>query len=385
MASKLWMGHGANGLCRDCWYGVGLVKAVARSIGGNALINPHRALPGTILDIKASGVTVAVANGAVRLSNFLTPLGRPLHATQLPLSVGQRLPRLTPYQQRAIAQFEDGIATYEAAWHQRLTQLRPLRLPIDEAEPGLGSIFARLPLDLEPVLAQGSPAFQDALAQHGASVLMTALTAYLMGLRSGKAGSCQAANLLEEGNTSSDTPGNASGGVRCHDIDCHDVDCCDVGLRNIRLQQRLCSEELTALFASHVPARFELDLAQSFAHNLMTVLKELRFLETALTHRQDLALGVNDAKLPSLYPILMEVVTEISEAPHRLGQALTLQVADNGAACVWFYNPAVLGEEDVARMQAEFVTGLRAIAQDPEMPMADGWQRGANLISSSLT
>ena len=334
---KLWVGYSADSPCSNSWYSVGKVKAVARSRAGVSLVNPRNAPPGTVLDIKSTGITVAVADGAVRLSNFLTPLGRPLLPVQLPLTIGHRLPRLTAYQQRAIAQFERDISEHEAAWHQRLSQLQPLALPNSKGEPGLGSIFARLPLALEPALSQGNGIFQDYLAQFGGGLLLTALTGYLMALSQDSA--CRG----------------------------------DIGLRSTSLQQMLCSEELTALFASHVPARFALDLNQALDHNLAVVLEELRFLEGALTHRQDLALGINEAKLPSLYPVLMEVVVEIAEAPHRLGQALTIQVTESGGACAWFYNPAVLGEEEVIQMQEEFIQGLLTMAQAHEVPFSRCW------------
>ncbi len=364
-AIKLWMGHSTDSLCGISWYGVGLVKAVARSRGGKTRVTPCNALPGTVLEIKSNGVTVAVADGAVRLSNFLTPLGRPLLPTQLPLTIGQRLPRLTPYQQRSISQFEQGIAAHETTWHQRLSQLRPLQLPHSNCEPGLGSIFARCPLELEPVLAQCSEEFQDYLAQFGGGVLLTALTGYLMG-------------VCKQGATSRQQPipEEEESGVKST---CRG----DIGLRSTRLQQMLCSEELTALFASHVPARFSLDLDEALTHNLAVVLEELRFLEQALTHRQDLALGVNEAKLPSLYPVLMEVVTELSEAPHRLGQALTIQVSESGGDCAWFYNPAVLGEEEVMQMQMEFISGFRAIAQSPGIPFSHYWGACCSLVSGA--
>lgn len=352
-AAKLWMGYSTDSLCQSSWYSVGLVKAVAHSRGGRARINPRSAPPGTVLDIKANGITVAVTDGAVRLSNFLTPLGRPLLPNQLPLTVGQRLPRLTAYQQRAIAQFEKTIQDHETTWHQRLTQLQPLRLPHSDGAPGLGSIFARLPLDLEPALAEGNGEFQSYLAEFGGAVLLTALTGYLMGLCQGAASGQQPMSLvIDDGFYSQST---------CRG---------EIGLRSARLQQMLCSEELTALFASHVPARFELNLDQALASNLAVVLEELQFLEQALTHRQDLALVINEAKLPSRYPVLIEMVTEIAEAPHRLGQALTIQVTESGGACAWFYNPAVLGEEVVRHLQKDFVLGLRAMAQAPGMPLS---------------
>ncbi len=363
---KLWVGYSADSPCCDSWYGVGFVKAVARSRGGAARANPRNAPPGTVLDIKSNGVTVAVVDGAVRLSNFLTPLGRPLLPTQLPLTIGQRLPRLTPYQQRAITQFEGGIAAHEMTWHQRLTQLRPLQLPQSEGEPGLGSIFARLPLELEPTLASGNGEFQDCLAQFGGGILLTALTGYLMSLCQGAASRRSSIDLSGDD--------GAWGKSACRG---------EIGLRSTRLQQMLCSEELTALFASHVPACFALDLTEALSHNLAVVLEELRFLENALTHRQDLVLGINEEKLPSLYPVLMEVGTEISEAPHRLGQALTIQVTESGEACVWFYNPAVLGEEEVAQMQADFIRGLQAIAQFPDRPFSQCWSACALAVSGA--
>ena len=334
-ATKLWLGYGADSLCSNSWYGVDQVKVIARSRAGTALINPRNAPPGTVLDIHPQGITVAVLNGAVRLSNFLTPLGRPLLGTQLPLSIGQRLPRLKPFQLRTIAQLEKRIADHEPAWLHRLTHLNPLRLPLAEGEPGLGSIFARLPLELDPSFARGNEAFQDCLAQFGGAVLLTVLAAYLQGL----------------------SDGESTAGV-------------EVGLRSSGLQQLLCSDELAALFASHVPARFGVQPHHSLLENLEVVLDELSFLEQALTHRQDLALGVNPTKLPSLYPVLIEVVADMTELPHRLGQALTIQVAESGEACAWFYNPAVLSPEDVAQMQEGFGALLSAIAQAPERPFS---------------
>lgn len=334
-ATKLWLGYGADSLCSNSWYGVEQVKVIARSRAGAALVNPRNAPPGTVLDIQPQGITVAVLNGAVRLSNFLTPLGRPLLGTQLPLSIGQRLPRLKPFQLRTIAQLEKQIANHEPAWLRRLTQLQPLQLPLAEGEPGLGSIFARLPFDFGPGVVQGHEAFQDCLAQFGGAVLLTVLAAYLQGISGGESGA----------------------GV-------------EVGLRSGGLQQLLCSDELAALFASHVPARFGVKPEQSLVENLEVVLDELSFLEQALTHRQDLILGVNPTKLPSLYPVLLEVVAEITELPHRLGQALTIQVTESGEACAWFYNPAVLSSEDVADMQTGFRKLLGAIAQAPEQPFS---------------
>jgi hypothetical protein len=352
-ALKLWLGYGADSLGRNSWYAVGQVKVVARSRRGAAAANPYEAPPGTVLDISPSGVTVSVVDGVVRLSQFLTPLGRPLAASQLPLSVGQHLPKLTLFQQRAIAQLATSIADHESTWHRRLTELCPLPLPYGAGEPGLGSIFGHAPLALEASLAQGTAAFHNDLAEFGGAVLLTVLGSYFLELSQSEAGQQVPLSQEEKGTSSRNSP----------------VSLGDIGLRSHRLQHGLRSEELAALFASHVPARFSLDLRGALRPNLEVVLRELSFLEEAVTHRQDLALGINPTKLPSLYALLVELVAEVAEQPHRLGQALTIQLAESGEACTWFYNPAVLSEEEVQLMQEGFLARLAAIAQAPQLPL----------------
>ena len=334
--TKLWTGYSADSFGRNSWYAVGSVRSMPRARGDRD--RRQIAPPGTVLDIKPNGVVVAVKHGSVRLTNFLTPLGRPISPNQLPVTIGQRLPHLTAFQHRAIARFEANITTQESLWHKRLSQLEPLQLPQSTGEPGLGSIFARLPLDLEMATLKGSSAFQTHLAEFGGAVLLTALAGYLHSLNP--------------------HPSRIAVSQR------------SIGLRSNRLRQVLCSEELMALFASHVPACFAVDGDRNLDANLAIVLSELRLLEQALTHRQDLALETHDAKRPSRYPILVEMVTELSEAPHRLGQSLTIQITESGEHCAWFYNPAVLGEAEVRQLQSAFVASLAAMAKAPEKPLS---------------
>ncbi|NJN32387.1 MAG: hypothetical protein HC824_19655 [Synechococcales cyanobacterium RM1_1_8] len=92
--AKLWLGHGQSSPAWP-WYGVQRAELVYLSAPGSAKVRP-----GTILDKSGAGLTVAVGDGALRLSGFLSAEGKAWDTMALPVSPGQQLPSLTPAQRR---------------------------------------------------------------------------------------------------------------------------------------------------------------------------------------------------------------------------------------------------------------------------------------------
>jgi len=105
--------------------GSGLVivrEAAAAGMGSGAE-------PGTVLAAGADAVTVATADGDIRLSRFTTLDGTPLSVAGLTASYGIRAGQRLPEPDRELAETERAVRRNEACWLRRLTGLRPLELP----------------------------------------------------------------------------------------------------------------------------------------------------------------------------------------------------------------------------------------------------------------
>ncbi|NJN32388.1 MAG: hypothetical protein HC824_19660 [Synechococcales cyanobacterium RM1_1_8] len=254
-------------------------------------------------------------------------------------------------------------------------------MPYDSGQPaGVGAIFAQAPLALRSLLDHSPPAFLDILTEEGATLLLTAFVAFLGELNQwqglhpwGQHCPVELQPLAGHRPWVGDRLGGDFPGrdamANPATAPALGLTLGDLGLRTVHLEQTLHSDLLAALFTGHVPARFSLDLQQPLGANVGRIRMELDGLEIALTHRQDLSLALRPITSASAYPVLVELVADISDAPHTLGQALTVQFTEEGDACNWFYNPAILTEEEVELMQQRFLAILNAIAQAPQTPL----------------
>ena len=142
---------------RPYWNPLCTAKILARSgwVSVSAAgTTASRAAPGTVLEVSDDSVTVACADGAVRLTDFLGEDGQPAAANAL-FETGETLPLLTAQLRDAIDRNLRGLARMDGVWRARLAGLHPVELPF------LGQAKGEL---VEQVLSLSPDRFLPALA-----------------------------------------------------------------------------------------------------------------------------------------------------------------------------------------------------------------------------
>lgn len=100
---------------------------------GHAALTESRAAPGTVIAVDEASLTVAFADGALRLSGLTAVDGKPVVATDH-ATVGDVLPSLSDIDRAAISERMRPVAKAEGRLRRALASAVPLSLPFSRAE-----------------------------------------------------------------------------------------------------------------------------------------------------------------------------------------------------------------------------------------------------------
>jgi len=118
--------------------------------------------PGSVLDADASGLTVACADGALRVTELRELSGAPISAEQalerLNLSIGESLHGLDEAQRAHLSAVVAQHCPHESVWTRRLLALEPLALPWPEPAAAATRPAEIRELELPPALMEFSEA-----------------------------------------------------------------------------------------------------------------------------------------------------------------------------------------------------------------------------------
>ncbi len=271
------------------------------------------AVPGTLLALTDSSLTLAAADYPVQISGLTALDGSEIAIHDLALRLGDRLPLLDDAIQERVTAVTAQTARQESFWVSQLAALNPVEIPYASHSESSNGRYQRQVMPLSP--------------SHDADHLTAAFAAYLSRL--------------------------------C------DNDAFDIAVSYPALQTQVSG--LASYFAAELPFRVQLDpqapAAQTLA-NLQTELNTLRhkrhtFAWDALARYpqlKSLQASANRALLP-----VAVVQTDDAAYQPSVGSELTILISANGMK--WLYDTAVFTPEAIAAMQSQFATFLDNIAE----------------------
>jgi natural product biosynthesis luciferase-like monooxygenase protein len=113
------------------------------------------AQPGQVLEATADSLTVATANGAIRLASLLDADGKPATPRAL-FNTGDILPALSPEAADQLTATAERLAKHQRHWRARLTDMTPVQVPLARATTGPADCAVEdvaLPADLDRATA----------------------------------------------------------------------------------------------------------------------------------------------------------------------------------------------------------------------------------------
>ncbi len=315
-AAKLWLGHDY----------LMVREAVSETADSGAA-------PGEILAISTDGLLIACKEGAIRLTELQDRSGQRVCPVKLAehenWQPGSPLPALEAAVAESIDQCNKDYARYETYWSKRLQQLEPVELPFGQVHPERSHAsyqHADMPL----------PDALGTLTQHGRLSGLTAFAALYLSRIGGKA-----------------------------DFD-------------LTLQTQAIAQ-LTAntqnLFARLLPLKVSIGQQQSVTDYLAAFDTSLQALETRGTHASDLFIrdpDLHHVQHCEAFPVALLQSASLADAPDltQLRNELVLIVSESDQAIRWAYNPTMLSEADIARMQEQFLSLLADGLQQPDKPVS---------------
>lgn len=136
------------------WLPGGVVAV--RSAHPLPISSTYQGIPGQVLQVDETGISIATSDSAVLLSQLTTLSGQELTTetlvTNYSLSKGVILPELEPSLQKEISQRYENICSYESAWVRQLAQLVPFKhpyLPLESTVKYSDALAQRFPIDLK--------------------------------------------------------------------------------------------------------------------------------------------------------------------------------------------------------------------------------------------
>ena len=305
-------------------------------IAGTAAPSPSRsdARPGTVVALDEHGVTVAVADGDLRLGALTTLSGLPLGPTELPgaPAVGTVLPSLPADEAERIGALDGGaVVRAERFWSRRLATLRPVPAPFADpqaASPGEPRWMVRDVAVPPGFHGPGSSGPNLVPAE-----LVAALAIYL-------------GRINREGEI-------------------------DLAVR----MPSIARDGLHALFATVLRLRLRTDEAQSFREMVTAVQAELDNVARRGTYARDLV-----DRHPPLrnrggaprFPVQIDLSPFPAVAPLGPHEVADLRVELDGgtSACRLTYREGVIAAPDAARIAEQLETLFAGIVAAPNVPVA---------------
>jgi methionyl-tRNA formyltransferase len=288
------------------------------------------AQPGTVVAADLSGITVATADGDLRLTRLEATCGRAVSAGEAQSEFGLRAgTRLDVPSADAVARLSGlnaEVCPHEGFWLRRLETQETVELPtIDRSAPPQPAQWTHL----------------DAAHPAGAGERGDTLVAAALGLLARLA----------------------------------DKDAFDVGFADTALADQVGADG--AWFAAQVPLRAEIDFALPFARLRDAVAAERAQLRRRGTFATDAVARTPElramavARDPRVLPVSVLLVRSLDAAAGRPGNELTVAFTDDGRASRWVFDAAKLSRGQVQALQAQFAELLAAADADAQRPLAE--------------
>ena len=286
--------------------------------------------PGTVVAADLSGITVATADGDLRLTRLEATCGRAVSAGEAQSEFGLRAgTRLDVPSADAVARLSGlnaEVCPHEGFWLRRLETQETVELPtIDRSAPPQPAQWTHL----------------DAAHPAGAGERGDTLVAAALGLLARLA----------------------------------DKDAFDVGFADTALADQVGADG--AWFAAQVPLRAEIDFALPFARLRDAVAAERAQLRRRGTFATDAVARTPElramavARDPRVLPVSVLLVRSLDAAAGRPGNELTVAFTDDGRASRWVFDAAKLSRGQVQALQAQFAELLAAADADAQRPLAE--------------
>jgi methionyl-tRNA formyltransferase len=290
------------------------IGAAKLSIGGRVLLvaavenvaTPSGAEPGTVVAADLSGITVATADGDLRLTRLEVSCGRAVSAgeaqTEFGLRAGARLDVPAADAVARLSALNAAVCPNESFWLRRLETQETVELPtIDRSAPPQPAQWTHL--DAEHPAAGGDRG--DTLVAAAVGLL---------------------ARLA-------------------------DKDAFDVGFADPALTDQVGPDG--AWFATQVPLRSQIDFSLPFAHLRDAVAAERALLRRRGTHATDAVARTPElramavARDPRVLPVSVLIVRSLDAAAARPGNELTVAFTEDGRASRWLFDAAKLSRGQV--------------------------------------
>ena len=141
----------------------------------------------------------------------------------------------------------------------------------------------------------------------------------------------------------------------------------DLGVRDDGLYKFVNGAD--EIFATQVPLRFDVDVAQGFDAFADIVARQLEDVRSRHTYIRDVVvrypeLGRLRGTVRESFPVIVEIGEGAENDRLYAGHELTLRISDDGSSCEWVWDPRVLDGESIERMQQQFSVFLESIAKD---------------------
>jgi amino acid adenylation domain-containing protein/non-ribosomal peptide synthase protein (TIGR01720 family) len=327
--------------------------------------------PGTIVAIREDALIVATATSDIALRELRTIDGQPLTVAALSarfaLRAGDHLPLPVGAWSDRLTMLYGQFCKHETFWVEQLAQFQPASLPYATRAAG-SAARATHSLDIPADVA----AFLDSRPGNRADLLLAAFAIYLARLTS--------------------------------------LSAFDVGFGDATLRDEI--GDLAGFFATTVPLHVALDISWSFGQFVEALGRQLAQVRQRRTYARDtttrypalrdlpelqsaapwgVVVEIMPPPLPSPNPFShqekgeqisgLEQTLPLSPASGALWargsggvgttHELTLQIAPDGAACRWIFDPSTLQPEHVERMATQFLALLRGIGASPGLRIAE--------------
>lgn len=295
--------------------------------------------PGTITALTDSEIHIATASNEIALLELAGPDGQSLSPREWAKQAGVQkddvLTSLGATQAEALSRINANLCKKEAYWSRRLAGLDPIEIPYAKRQASQNGHTGYR----EKRFAPPAPVLKNGEGPAGDRVL-AAFTILLSRI----------------------------GGKESFDIP----------FRAPVMQET--AQGPANLYASHVPLRIDVEGNPGLGEFLERTRKELDTLGKKGSYAMDLIGRNPDLNYGEWHsdpaPVVAERVGQLaSQKPESHvpanGSDLTLIIPDDGRECLWVYNPAVLTDESVDRLQDQFMALLNGIAEKPDAPVGE--------------
>jgi amino acid adenylation domain-containing protein len=318
--------------------------------------------PGTITAIDDNGIKVATASDDVTLRQVKTIEGQTLSipdfVTEFGLHEGYQFKEINQNLAKRIENFDALLAKHEAFWVERLATLQPITIPYitQSASPlkrqrAFRTIEIPMPTEVTNFLNKYHTTW------HKSDFILVAFVAYISRI--------------------GDKPSF------------------DIGFKDVEWQTELAG--LEGLLASYKPCRITVEPENSFEKIFYAVQEQIALVKRHNTYIRDIFIrypvlcSKPELRNALLYSVIIERVEKLDNH-HKigLGYDLSLVIQENDQKCYWFYDTAVLNDDNITRMLGQLTAFMQGIVTNSarritEFPLLSEQERHQILVEWNNT